>query len=295
MLRERCRAFAEALQTVNILKDVARTRRRRIRSTSPRSCCARTAAATRRSSPPTERCEHRAALATLMQLAWRDLDGRTAYLLLIPRRAVSIRLFCVLPLLFAYATLRDLTRIPHALARREVVKISRAEVKSLTLLSFVGVLSNRGMASLVSSNAPKAPGVSAASRQRLEPARRQRRRRRDDRAEQRIGAAPTELAPLEPIEQLLERELRPSDYAALKRACTGQSDRGHENHRRDGDDAATPITNSEPSPGADPRHTPTWIVPRDRCDRRSASSPTCTRLSSTGITVADTSNACDSV
>jgi len=29
--------------------------------------------------------------------------------LLIPRRAVSIRLFCVLPLLFAYATLRDLT------------------------------------------------------------------------------------------------------------------------------------------------------------------------------------------
>ncbi len=62
---------------------------------------------------------------------------------MIPRRAVAIRLFCVLPLLFAYATLRDLTRTPTALVRREVVKISRAEVKSLTLLSIVGILSNR--------------------------------------------------------------------------------------------------------------------------------------------------------
>ena len=84
-----------------------------------------------------------------MQLAWHDLDQATAYLLTIPRRAVSIRLFCALPLLFAYATLRDLTGTPDALARREVVKISRSEVKSLTALSVLGVFSNRVMAWLV--------------------------------------------------------------------------------------------------------------------------------------------------
>ena len=93
--------------------------------------------------------ETRAALATLVQLAWQDLDQATAYLLTIPRRAVAIRLFCALPLLFAYATLRDLTRHPGALMRREVVKISRSEVKSLTMLSMLGVFSNRAMAWLV--------------------------------------------------------------------------------------------------------------------------------------------------
>jgi farnesyl-diphosphate farnesyltransferase len=62
---------------------------------------------------------------------------------------VAIRLSCALPLLFAYATLRDLTRRPGALARREVVKISRSEVKSLTVLSMLGVLSNRAMTALV--------------------------------------------------------------------------------------------------------------------------------------------------
>ena len=64
-------------------------------------------------------------------------------------RAVAIRLFCALPLLFVYATLRDLTRRPAALARREVVKISRREVKSLTILSFLGVMSNRALGALV--------------------------------------------------------------------------------------------------------------------------------------------------
>ncbi|MGH7616045.1 MAG: squalene/phytoene synthase family protein, partial [Gemmatimonadaceae bacterium] len=92
---------------------------------------------------------NRAALSTLVQLAWQDLDQATDYLLAIPRRAVSIRLFCALPLLFAHATLRDLTRIPGALPGRGVVKISRGEVKSLTALSALGVFSNRWLAGLV--------------------------------------------------------------------------------------------------------------------------------------------------
>ena len=100
--------------------------------------------------------QNHAALGALVQLAWHDLDQATAYLLSIPRRALSIRLFCALPLLFAYATLRDLTRTPGAIARREVVKISRGEVKSITLLSVLGVWSNRLMSRLVSRTRAKA-------------------------------------------------------------------------------------------------------------------------------------------
>jgi len=149
VLRNRCRAFAEALQTVNILKDVARDAEHENSIYIPEQLLVAHGSAHATILAPNRDDENRAALATLVQLAWHDLDQATAYLLAIPRRAVSIRLFCALPLLFAYATLRDLTRTPDALARRAVVKISRAEVKSLTLLSICGVLSNRAMARLI--------------------------------------------------------------------------------------------------------------------------------------------------
>src|SRR4029078_3973379 len=93
--------------------------------------------------------ETRKALGGMTERAWRELDQAKAYLLAIPRRAVSIRLFCALPLLFAYATLRDLTRLPNQLGRQSAVKISSKEGKSLTLMTVLAVLSNRAMSRLV--------------------------------------------------------------------------------------------------------------------------------------------------
>jgi farnesyl-diphosphate farnesyltransferase len=148
-LRERSRAFAEALQTVNILKDVARDAEHENSIYVPEQLLQAHGSAHATILASDRAQQNGAALGALIQLAWNDLDEAKTYLLTIPRRAVSIRLFCALPLLFAYATLRDLTRQPGALMRREVVKISRGEVKSLTILSMLGVLSNRAMARLV--------------------------------------------------------------------------------------------------------------------------------------------------
>ncbi|MEO7456112.1 MAG: phytoene/squalene synthase family protein [Gemmatimonadaceae bacterium] len=145
VLREKCRAFAEALQTVNILKDVATDAEQENSIYIPEDLLRQHGSSHAMILAPDRLRGTREALATLVQLAWHDLEGARSYLLLIPRRAASIRLFCVLPLLFAYATLRDLTRTPQALARREVVKISRREVKSLTLMGFLVILSNRGL------------------------------------------------------------------------------------------------------------------------------------------------------
>jgi farnesyl-diphosphate farnesyltransferase len=146
VLREKCRAFAEALQTVNILKDVATDAEQENSIYIPEELL-RAHGSSHAEILHTDRLRGtRAALATLVALAHHDLEGARSYLLLIPRRAVPIRLFCVLPLLFAYATLRDLTQVPHALAQRHVVKISRREVKSLTLIGFLVILSNRGLA-----------------------------------------------------------------------------------------------------------------------------------------------------
>jgi farnesyl-diphosphate farnesyltransferase len=146
VLREKCRAFAEALQTVNILKDVATDAEKENSIYIPEELLREHGSSHATILAPERLRQTRAALATMVQLAWHDLEGARSYLLLIPRRAVPIRLFCVLPLLFAYATLRDLTRTPQALVRREVVKISRAEVKSLTMFGFLVILSNRGLA-----------------------------------------------------------------------------------------------------------------------------------------------------
>lgn len=149
VLRERCRAFAEALQTVNILKDVAQDAEHENSIYIPEQLLREHGSAHDTILASDCATGTRAALGALVQLAWHDLDQATAYLLSIPRRAAPIRLFCALPLLFAYATLRDLTANPDALARRQVVKISRSEVKSLTALSILGVFSNRMMARLV--------------------------------------------------------------------------------------------------------------------------------------------------
>jgi len=147
-LRERCGAFAEALQTVNILKDVARDAEHENSIYIPESMLRSHGSSQATLLAASHEAQNRAALLELATLAERDLDEATHYLLDIPRRAVAIRLFCALPLLFAYATLRDLRKGWEA-SDRALVKISRREVKSIATLSFLSVLSNRALARLV--------------------------------------------------------------------------------------------------------------------------------------------------
>ena len=71
------------------------------------------------------------------------------YVLLVPKRAFPVRVFCALPVLFAYATTRDLARSTAMLRAGGGVKISRREVKALMLLGPVAVTSNRGFRRLV--------------------------------------------------------------------------------------------------------------------------------------------------
>jgi farnesyl-diphosphate farnesyltransferase len=145
VLRERSRAFAEALQTVNILKDVARDAEHENAIYIPEQLLMAHGGSHDSILNPATTRQTQSAMKLLIQLAWADLEHAKDYLLLIPRRAVAIRLFCALPLLFAYATLRDLSRASAVEAQRAVVKITRAEVKALTLLSMLGIMSNRMM------------------------------------------------------------------------------------------------------------------------------------------------------
>ena len=166
-LRQLCRQFAEALQTVNILKDIARDARQENSIYIPEQLLREHGSSHDALLVDDRVRQTRNALVALAHLAAHDLDQAQAYLLTLPRRAVAIRLFCALPLLFACATLRDLRRAwgSPSLAG-EAVKISRREVKTLTILGILGVASNRMLAWLAAraGSRPLLLGGRAASR-----------------------------------------------------------------------------------------------------------------------------------
>jgi farnesyl-diphosphate farnesyltransferase len=138
----KCQAFGEALQTVNILKDIAWDAQHENSIYIPATDLEAEGSghATLLSPLHVER-NHRA-IAGFIDLARRDLDDALEYILMVPRRAFAIRAFCILPLLFAYATLRDLAGSRAMLTAGGNVKISRGEVKSLMVAGVVALVSN---------------------------------------------------------------------------------------------------------------------------------------------------------
>lgn len=149
ILRERCREFAEALQTVNILKDVAVDAESENSVYIPEALLNAQGSSQRTILAPELIAQNKKALTELIALAWHDLEEARNYLLLIPRRALSIRLFCIFPLLLAYATLRDLNDSTAMLTPGGSVKISRREVKGLLAAGMLVAGSNRGVRWLV--------------------------------------------------------------------------------------------------------------------------------------------------
>lgn len=145
----KCQQFGEALQTVNILKDIAWDAQHENAIYIPQASLAEHGSGHGTLLDESHRERNHAAIATFIQLAWRDLDDALEYILLVPRRAVAIRAFCILPLLYAYATLRDLAATHAMLRAGGSVKISRTEVRTLLVAALVTLGSNRALRDLV--------------------------------------------------------------------------------------------------------------------------------------------------
>ena len=79
-------------------------------------------------------------LDTLVRKAERHFDGARAYVTLLPRSHVRIRLFCLLPLFFGLRTLA-ISRGNEAVLDGEV-KITRREVRSIARKSTAFGISN---------------------------------------------------------------------------------------------------------------------------------------------------------
>jgi farnesyl-diphosphate farnesyltransferase len=148
-LKERCEKFGEALQTVNILKDIAWDAEHENAIYIPARTLAEHGSGHDTLLSASHMDGNKAAVAGFIELAWKDLDEALEYLYRVPRRAIAIRAFCVLPLLYAYATLRDLSASRAMLEVGGSVKISRSEVRWLMVMGLALLWSNTALGWLV--------------------------------------------------------------------------------------------------------------------------------------------------
>ena len=141
-LLEDCEAFGEALQTVNILKDVAWDAEQENAVYIPSELLRAVGSDHTTILRAERRAANRDALAPLMAMAQDDIERSLRYIEAIPAGALRIRLFCVLPVLFAIATMRELEQTDGMLVPGGSVKIARAEVRAIVVSASTSALTN---------------------------------------------------------------------------------------------------------------------------------------------------------
>lgn len=148
-LLEDCEAFGEALQSVNILKDIAWDAEKENAIYIPGDLLIAAGSGHDLILEESRRPANRAALAPLFAIAQDDIERALRYIEHLPLAAVRIRLFCALPILFAIATMREIERSDAMLVSGGNVKISRSEVSALIVAASTSVLTNRTLRWLV--------------------------------------------------------------------------------------------------------------------------------------------------
>jgi farnesyl-diphosphate farnesyltransferase len=150
-LLDDCESFGEALQVVNILKDIAWDAQHENSIFIPSDVLHAAGSSHSHILDGPRRTVNRAALEPLIEIAKNDIERGLSYIENVPLHAVRVRLFCALPILFAVATTREIERSDAMLTPGGGVKISRAEVRNIIILSRTSTLSNTSLRWLVDS------------------------------------------------------------------------------------------------------------------------------------------------
>jgi farnesyl-diphosphate farnesyltransferase len=148
-LLDDCEPFGEALQAVNILKDIAWDAEKENAVYVPTELLVANGSSHAHILLESHRAANRSALMPLFSIAQDDIERSLRYIENLPLMAVRIRLFCVLPILFAVATMREIEKSEAMLVPGGGVKISRTEVKALILAASTSTLTNYSLRWLV--------------------------------------------------------------------------------------------------------------------------------------------------
>ena len=136
-------AFGEGLQTVNILKDIATDINEENAVFIPEKKLKTYGSSHGDILNPAHLAHNKIVVSELIEMAKQDLDKALQYYFTLPRFAFTIKRFCILPLLFAIATLRELSNTDDMFKSGGQVKITRKEVKLLVIMSPLLICSNR--------------------------------------------------------------------------------------------------------------------------------------------------------
>jgi farnesyl-diphosphate farnesyltransferase len=146
-LRKRSVSFGLGLQLTNIVKDVA-TDHERGWCFLPATFCARHGVDPDRLLDPDCRDAAMRVVSDVVDLARKRLDDALEYTLLLPDDAVEVRLFVLVPLVLAQASLTLVQRCPAVLVPDESVKISKAFVADVLAQARDVVGDNEGIKAL---------------------------------------------------------------------------------------------------------------------------------------------------
>ncbi len=127
-LSELAEPFGRAMQLTNIVKDMADDLCRGACYV-PRAWAERRRIAPEALLDPGSRAEARQVLGDVAALAARSLDAALAFTLVLPRREVRLRLFCLWPLFLAASTLRRALQEDAALVAGARARLRRSEVR----------------------------------------------------------------------------------------------------------------------------------------------------------------------
>jgi farnesyl-diphosphate farnesyltransferase len=138
-----CEAFGELLQNVNIIKDIPWDAEHENAVYVPEELLRKRGSSHQHILDGDWTARNHEAVVEMVALAKDDLARSLEYIKDIPKTAIQIRLFCLLPVLFAVATLREIERSTAMLQSGGAVKISRDEVRSLILAGSISTMSNK--------------------------------------------------------------------------------------------------------------------------------------------------------
>jgi farnesyl-diphosphate farnesyltransferase len=146
-MRSLAERFGLALQLVNILQDIQVDRRRRV-SYLPRQVLASFGITSEDLFLPEHRSQRVAVLARLVTLAVQSCDAAIDFTLLLPRRQVRLRLFCLWPLFLALRTLHQVLAAVRKGGDEQRPRVPRRQVRRCLLRASIRVLSNARLRAL---------------------------------------------------------------------------------------------------------------------------------------------------
>ena len=135
-------AFGEALQSVNILKDIAWDAKAENSIYIPSESLNKYGVTHELMLNPELKNSTIKAISDILFLAHEDVKISIEYLKSIPKWNFRIRFFCIFPLLLAIATLKKLEQTENILTPDKVIKVSRNEVKKIKWYSIFSSFSN---------------------------------------------------------------------------------------------------------------------------------------------------------